>query len=668
MTNPIPIRIARSLATVLVCLFLVSLKAFGATVLYIGQPGPPDHTRQQISAAAAFYGLEFDELAEVNGHAASLPSLSSTSLVAIVIAADALPTLSPEQTFDLLHRRRAGLPLLIAGITDRTSTTLLQSWSGGTIAASRRSPVISGAAHYQVGNVPEITRQLSGFALPLKLQQVFYLVLSGPAQPLLQASFSGSTFPVFARTESDGAAPEIFFATEQPDTDTPVSPDPYRAQPVFAAFASPLLFLRYAAGDHAWHTSGNYANFTIDDIWLREPYGHVNYQGLLDQAQQHRFHATVAFIPWNFDRSQPAVATLFRDHPDFLSICVHGNDHVHQEFGPLSSHPLDKQAQKAEQALARMDRFTQLTHIAYDPVMVFPHSIAPAATFSVLHRDNYLATVNSLNVPSDASAPPGLDFALRPVTLQFSSFPSLRRYSAETDIPTPQLAIDAFLGNPMLFYSHESFFASGIGAFNRTADVVNRLQPSMRWSSLGEIVQHLYVERVRDDGGMDIRALSGSLRLRNDRPQDAIFFLDKQEDPSFPLTVLVDGKPFPSVRTGDHVTLQLPIAAGKVRLIEFRVPNATNLATIDISRSSPRTNAIRLLSDFRDNFVSDTRAGRWFIRSYADHGRPWDLAFALLSLLAVLLIAAHLSRRRKTFSTAPAPLAWKDASMERRLR
>jgi hypothetical protein len=659
--NPITNRAARLthvVACLGLCLLFASLNAFAADILYIGPPGPPGHTRQQILNAAAFYGLQVDDIAWHHGRPRPLApqSLVSPRLVAIVIDAEALPTLNPEQSFALLHRRRLGLPLLIVGINDRTTPGLLKYWSSGSIGTCLRSPVSHTPGHYEVAAAGDITRQLSGTSLPLKLQQVLYLDLTGRAQPLIQARFADAELPVFARTVSP--ALDVFFATEQQTIDTPLTPDPYRQQQVFATFASPLIFLRYAAGARAWHTPGDYANLTIDDLWLHEPYGHVNFHALLEQAQQHSFHATTAFIPWNFDRSQPAVAALFRDHPDRLSICIHGNDHVHQEFGPFNTHPLEKQTRNVEQALARMEKFTQLTKIAYDPVMVFPHSISPTATFSALHRTNYLATVNSLNVPSDASTPAGLDFALRTVTLQFSSFPSLRRYSAETDIPTPQIAIDAFLGNPMLFYAHESFFASGIGAFNSTADLVNRLQPSTRWRSLGDIAQHLYLEKLRDDGGFDVRALSGSLRLLNDHAFDATFFIEKQEDPSLPLVVLVDGHPFPFLRTGTQLTLQLPIAAMKTRLVEIRHPNPTNIVAVDISRRSPRTAAIRLLSDFRDNVVSDTKPGRWFIHSYVEHGTDWNYAFLLLSLLVILLLAAYIFRaRRKTVVVSTLPLS-----------
>jgi hypothetical protein len=521
----------------------------------------------------------------------------------------------------------------------------LKRWSSGAITACRRSATSQVAGQYEFSSVSDVTRQLGGTELPLNQKEVSYLALDNHgAQVLANAKISGVELPVFARTTVGGQ--QVFFAAESLSNDIPLSPDPYRQQAVFEAVAPQMLFLRFAGGEHLWHSTADYANLTIDDLWLREPYGHVNFERLLQQSQQHNFHTTTAFIPWNFDRSQPKMVSLFQANPDRLSICVHGNNHVHQEFGPLGTHPLEKQSEDIKQGLARMERFKQLTNVAYDPVMVFPHSISPQATFSELKRYNYIATANSLSVPSDATPPSGLDFALRTATLSFDNFPSLRRYSSETDIPRSQLAIDAFLGNPMLFYVHESFFATGIDAFNKTADTVNQIQPGIQWRGLGDIVQHLYLERLRDDGNFDIRAYSSTILLSNSHKRDASFYIDKEEDFAFPLEVLVDGEPYSYRREGKHLLLELPIKDGMSRHIEIRYEPGFNLAGVNIAKDSSKVTVIRLLSDFRDNFVSNTTLGRRFIHSYADNGREWNRTIAILAGLLVL-VGAGLYKRRE---------------------
>jgi peptidoglycan/xylan/chitin deacetylase (PgdA/CDA1 family) len=625
------------------CILAVTMHAFAADIVYIGKPGNTSYTYRQIEVASSFYGLDVNSSGSISS---LLNSISNPKTIAVVINAEMLPALNFQQVFSLMHRRALPVPLLIAGIDESTDPVALKQWSLGAVTACK-SVVAQANGQYEVADVSEIARQLSNSTLPLSQRQVLYLALTSVAasQSIINAQINSTKLPVFARTTIMGQS--VFFAAAQQPTEIPVTADPYRQQHVFATIAAPMMFLRYAGGDKVWHSPGDYANLTIDDLWLREPYGHVNYEELLQQAQQHNFHVTIAFIPWNFDRSQPALVSLFRSHPDRLSICVHGNNHIHQEFGPLEVHPLEKQVEDIEQSLARMERFKQLTGIPYSAVMVFPHSVSPQSTFAALKHANFLATANSLNVPSDAAAPAGAEFALHAATLHFATFPSLRRYSAENDIPRPQLAIDAFLGNPMLFYVHESFFASGIAAFNRTADTVNQIQPNTQWRDLGDIVQHLYMEKLRDDGNFDIRSYSASIQITNNHHRDADFYVQKEEDFSSPLVVLVDGQPYPYQKTGRSLRLQLPIPSGSTRRIEVKYENGMNLASVDISKHSFKIAAIRFLSDFRDNAVSDTRLGRWFIRSYVDYRTKWNLLAAIIVFIALFLVIGYLYLKKR---------------------
>jgi hypothetical protein len=426
-----------------------------------------------------------------------------------------------------------------------------------------------------------------------------------------------------------------------------------------------MIFLRNAAGERAWHSPGHYANLTVDDIWLREPYGHVNYEQLLREMQLHNFHTTLAFIPWNFDRSQPAVVSLLQGHPDRFSICVHGNNHDHQEFGAYDSRPLGKQTSDIKQAVARMSKFSELTHLPYDRIMVFPHSIAPAETLAVLKRYNFSATVNSLNVPLGSHPPSDPEFSLRASSLAFSNFPSLRRYSAEAPRPESQLAIDAFLGNPILFYAHHNFFASGIAAFNNIADTVNQLQPDTQWRSLGDIAQHLYFEKLRDDGSYDIRALTPTFRIENIQKRAVTYFIEKEEDFTIPLTVLVDGKAYPYERSGSGLRLQLLIPAGMSREITVKYENDLDISATNIAKTSLRITAVRYLSDFRDNVVSQSVLGRQFATLYTANEAAWNAALVSLAAILVGIVATWFLRVQKRATVVRPPLGAIDTSKTR---
>ncbi len=111
----------------------------------------------------------------------------------------------------------------------------------------------------------------------------------------------------------------------------------------FFEIAPLMIFLKYSLKDYVWHCPNYYANFTIDDPWLIEPYGYLDYKALLKEMEKHNFHTTIAFIPWNYDRNKKEVISLFKDNPNRFSICIHGNNHDHNEFGSYSNRPLNEQ-------------------------------------------------------------------------------------------------------------------------------------------------------------------------------------------------------------------------------------------------------------------------------------------------------------------------------------
>jgi hypothetical protein len=624
------------LAAALLLLFTKS--GFCSDVLYIDTHPGQSYSRQQLEAAARVYGLDLNVivLSSAGDRTRALAAIKDSKSIAIVLTADALESSWGNQLFVSASQAEAQRPVMITGIGEQTDAGALAKWSGGAISGTKKWAAGQNA-FYQVASEEQITHQLSGSKLPLGETGVQYLTFGqqAGAQWLIAATDGADRHPVFAVTGTAGH--QLFFSTIPGAANANIPADLLRGPFVFPILAPDLLFLRYAAGDRAWHSPGHFANLTIDDIWLREPYGYVDYYGLLREMQQHNFHTTLAFIPWNYDRSQPALVTLFREHSDRYSISVHGNNHEHQEFGPFSDRPLAGQITDMKQGLARMAAFQKLTNLSWDPVMIFPHKMSPQGTLASLKRYNYWATVNADNVPSDVEAPADPAFALRPATLAFADFPSIRRYSAETPVPDWLLAMDAFLGNPMFFYCHESYFADGIGAFDGLADKVNRLQPDTEWRGLGYITQHLFLEKLRDDGNYDVQLLSSTASLTNDLNHDTVFYLEKQEDGATPFKVMLGGQSQPYDFENGQLRLQVPVHAGATQLISIVYQNDFVLSKTDISKSSLRIAAIRHASDFRDDVVSRSAPGRWFIRSYVANRSTWNHTAEGLAALSILV-------------------------------
>ena len=545
---------------------------------------------------------------------AVLRALRQNTTLGVAIQADALASISQDE---LLGALRDGVPVLILGVTPETQPTLLSTWSGGAAVGVQRLESTA-RPHYVVGRVVGITQQLTDLEIPFPGHATFYFELAEntKAQEIMAVRNDHQVVPVFI--EADLRQRKVFLLSKtHPVGDSGVEAGTESIETAFAAVAHVMMFVKYCAGEHGWHALHHYANLTIDDPWLHEPYGNLSYKGLLKEMEKHDFHTTIAFIPWNYDRSEAETISLFRNHPDRFSICIHGDNHDHKEFEGLESKPLDIQVAALKQSLARMDKFQRLTGIPYDNVFVFPHSIGTSAILEELKSYNFLATINSSNVPMDRVMPATPLFALRPVTLSFADFPSISRYSAATASPNGMLRVNEFLDNPVFFYTHQEFFGGGIDAFDGMADDVNKAEPHTQWRSVGDIVKHLYLVKQRDESKYDVLTFSNSFDLENTSARSSVFEVEKQESDSRAIaSVRVDGDDYPFQLRGEYLDLSITIPAEGVRSVVIHYKNDLNLASISTSKSSLPDYVLRTVSDFRDITLSKYYLGRAFTDYY----------------------------------------------------
>jgi hypothetical protein len=635
----------RKLSLSFVLLFAVTIlceRSDAANIVFIGSGEGQSAAKSKLEIAGQFYGLELREVAAgTPNDRIVLSRVVDKATVAVAIGANTLGQVDREVILQSLHKASGSVPLLILGITPEAKPELLKVWSNGAVIGCRHTES-RGQLAYRIEHVAGVTGELSDVALPFTGTSADYLALSGTkrneAQIVEAVEAGGRVAPVFVET-AVGQTPVFLESRLNSSTDD------------FAEIAPAMLFAKYSAGERGWHALHHYANLTIDDPWLREPYGFVDYVELLSEMEKHRFHTTIAFIPWNYDRSQPGVVSLFREHPGKLSIAIHGDNHDHKEFTDYRMKSLALQVIDLRQALARMERFRELTQIPYDKVMIFPHSIAPEQTLAALKENGYLATVNSSNVPMGAVQPADSLFDLRAATLAYGGLLSLRRYSVEGPLSPEFVPVNLFLDNPLLFYCHQEFFASGIGAFDTKADAVNRIEPGVRWRSLGEIVRHMYLVKQRDDGDVDVLSFTATVNLENPSVKDAVFHVRKEEQER-PLEVTVDRQQWPYSFEGGYVEMQIPLAAGQARAVSITHRATGDLRATAIERRSARVYFLRRASDFRDIALARFASGLWFIRFYQRHGEPLKLLAAsgflmMLGLLAGLWRVRIMLRNRR---------------------
>jgi len=187
--------------------------------------------------------------------------------------------------------------------------------------------------------------------------------------------------------------------------------------------------------------------------------------------------------------------------------------------------------------------------------------------------------------------------------------------------------------------------------------MVNKIQPDIVWQSLGYIAQHLYLEKLRDDGNYDVLAFSSNFIIENVHHNDLVYFVRKEEDFSIPIKqVTVDGQPFSYKKYGNNLILEVFVPAGESRNVVIEYENSLDISSIDVSKNDPRINRLRKLSDFRDMTLSKNFVGRIFTHLYYDTGiykmSLIRLAIILLVLFVLVIIISFVSwriiRSRKT--------------------
>ncbi len=309
-------------------LLLCGCLSYAAEILVIRTPDAADEA-EQIKGIAEFYGLGIHavDASSVQSVAQALTRLADRHTVAVLVAQDALPALRRDAVVNALRRPNKAIPLMIFDIHGNSEP--LNSWSDGAVRGCGTSSPAPAGAVLVIDKDAAIARNLAGWRLPAVSAPACDLQpAEGRAQNLIVAQAGAWRSSILVRTQSRPG--EVYYAARMVRSGEPIKVAPLALPEVFSSAATYFLFFRHAAGDYAWHYDAQYANLTIDDPWLTEPYGHLAYGALLTEMQKHRFHTTIAFIPWNFDRSEPDVVTLFREHPEHYSIAVHGDDHTHQ--------------------------------------------------------------------------------------------------------------------------------------------------------------------------------------------------------------------------------------------------------------------------------------------------------------------------------------------------
>jgi hypothetical protein len=365
-----------------------------------------------------------------------------------------------------------------------------------------------------------------------------------------------------------------------------------------AALLPLVHFLRELTAAIAWQPPAPCATLLFDDPNLHWPsYGFLKLGALAADAREYGYHASLATVPLDSRLAHPGAVRALCEGGATISLSVHGNDHYGAELGAIES---DREAiALAAQARRRCAGFEGRNGIRVDPLMVPPHEECSRPAAIALRRCGFEAI--TMTRPFPWLAPQPLSWLTRPAEVGplagwrpadraeglavFLRHPFVDRSPAE-------LALRAFLGQPLILYGHQADLRDGLGVLRDTAADVDRLGPA-RWCSLGEIAANSYESR-REGSSLAVRPLARRARVRI---PDGVEQL--QVEPAgfgtgpLPTRLMVNRRPAPLAEP-------VAVAPGGEIELELRGEDEVDVDATQPPRRQPLALPRRLLSEGRD--------------------------------------------------------------------
>jgi hypothetical protein len=356
------------------------------------------------------------------------------------------------------------------------------------------------------------------------------------------------------------------------------------------------------AGDECWRPGRAHACIIIDDPLLRKSYGFLNFESLLQVADKHKFHATIAFIPHNFRRNSSRITRMFRENAARLSICFHGNDHTNAEFASTDLPLLETLLRIGEE---RMHRHYELTGLPCDKVMVFPQGKFSVEAMKVLKFHNFDAAVNTVPHPSDQTVQLTIGELAQPAVIRYGAFPLfIRKPIRHTE--NQDIAFNLFFGRPVLIVEHHDVFQTPESVIE-IATRINSVAPEIRWCNLATAVNESILTRKAPEGAHHVRAYSNTVRISNDSDSIERYLIEWSDscDSASIEHVLMDGTPclgFEITGAGLRLSVELgPSSSHTFSLVRRNVH--AGIGSLDL-RWKCQAFLRRRLSEVRDNYLS----------------------------------------------------------------
>src|SRR3984893_5387220 len=487
----------------------------------------------------------------------------------------------------------------IYGFTEDSESQRLLRFLTGDPCAKVRNAAGQRAFISVTSNFPEMCGPMSGIQFEARIpekQPVFDLCARGESFQSILGSNQGNLFVAVkgrgARLFLNSSA-NVIDVSELCTKYFDVRENPCDTVPI-------VMYSKFAFGAGSASEIG--ACLIIDDPPLKPRYGFLRYRDVLRLMEAHNFATTVAFIPWNWRRTDARTVQLFHEHPDRLSLCIHGCDHTSKEFAERSTAVLNKRIRVANKRMRRFGRRTQLRH---EDVMLFPQGAFSASAARALKLNGFVAAANTEVAPvhrEENETTVGDLFG--PAIMKYASFPLFTRRYLAHGVET--FAFDGLLGKPCLIAAHHDDFADDARILLRVIAKLNSLNWKSRWRSLGEAITRSFNLR-KDSGGATFVEMYGSnVIYRNSHSSiGGTTFFKEESDFDCVKDVTVNGLHVDHVRRSGYLQFEAsvpPNASTELRIIYSGLQNLPS--TQDGVKYRAKAVLRRYLSEFRDNYLS----------------------------------------------------------------
>jgi hypothetical protein len=464
-----------------------------------------------------------------------------------------------------------------------------------------RKPVAPAARMFVTSDFPKICGPLSGLQVPVKLTEKDRCFDVHPQTGGWQSIITADCGEMFISVIRSGVRFFLNASAEIIDINSPATTY-FDVKEHFCDAVPVAMYFRWAFADDCWTAAETRGCLIVDDPTLTPRYGFLRFRDTLQLMEAHNFTTSIAFIPWNWRRTNRETVRQFQQHTDRLSLCVHGCDHSAGEFGARSTAVLNRRIKTANQ---RMEWLSKKTSLQHDNIMVFPQGAFSPEAGRALKLNGFVAAANTEVAPSGGAQNDTRIADLWNIAImKYGSFPIFTRRYLTHGIEN--FAFDALLGKPCLMVAHHEVFKDRGRELMEFIGRLNSLKWNLRWCSLGDTITHSFNIRKGAAGMRAIQMFAEQLVIENPSPEAREVVVMKEEsDPECVKAVMVNQKTIDHAFDGHHLRFKVAIPPGKRTEIRIIYEDKLDLGPENDGLAYRiKIGVRRHLSELRDNYVS----------------------------------------------------------------